>query len=275
MHKGLDLISSTTGVSQTFMDEDRQSRVNVYCDESCHLENDRMPIMVFGGVWCLNSEAPRLSKELALIKEQYDARGELKWNKISGHKLSFYKAVLDWFKTSKEMHFRGLVVMDKSKLRHDEFNAGSHDTFYYKMYFSLLRPILSPDHQYEIYLDIKDTQSRKKVRKLREVLCNDRYDFTSSMIAWCQNIRSHESHLLQVADFLIGAVSYKHRYELRSPPNPPSSAKLEVLHYLEQTQQVDLSRSSPLRAEKFNLFCFTPQASTSSPREGTTRNAAL
>ena len=25
---------------------------NVYCDESCHLENDRQPAMVLGAVWC-------------------------------------------------------------------------------------------------------------------------------------------------------------------------------------------------------------------------------
>lgn len=24
---------------------------NIYCDESCHLENDRQPIMVLGGMW--------------------------------------------------------------------------------------------------------------------------------------------------------------------------------------------------------------------------------
>lgn len=25
---------------------------NVYCDESCHLENDRQKAMVLGAVWC-------------------------------------------------------------------------------------------------------------------------------------------------------------------------------------------------------------------------------
>lgn len=25
---------------------------NVYCDESCHLENDHQPAMVLGAVWC-------------------------------------------------------------------------------------------------------------------------------------------------------------------------------------------------------------------------------
>jgi len=25
---------------------------NIYCDESCHLENDRQKAMVLGSVWC-------------------------------------------------------------------------------------------------------------------------------------------------------------------------------------------------------------------------------
>ena len=37
------------------------------------------------------------------------------------------------------------------------------------MQFSLLNRILSPDSRYAIYLDIKDTRSRLKLHKLREV----------------------------------------------------------------------------------------------------------
>jgi hypothetical protein len=25
---------------------------NIYCDESCHLENDHQKVMVLGAVWC-------------------------------------------------------------------------------------------------------------------------------------------------------------------------------------------------------------------------------
>ena len=31
--------------------------VNVYCDESCHLEHDRQSVMVLGAVWCLEEKA--------------------------------------------------------------------------------------------------------------------------------------------------------------------------------------------------------------------------
>jgi hypothetical protein len=60
---------------------------NVYCDESCHLEHDRQPIMAFGAIWCPKDEAHRLATELRDIKSRHRARGELKWSKISASRL--------------------------------------------------------------------------------------------------------------------------------------------------------------------------------------------
>lgn len=235
---------------------------NVYCDESCHLENDGQPVMVLGAVWCPKDAVRDLSDEIAGLKKAHHANGELKWGKVSGANVSFYNAVTDWFVSSKNINFRGLVVTDKSKLNHEAFNKGGHDEFYYKMYFSLLREVLSHNAKYEIYLDIKDSRSRRKVAKLKEVLCFDKYDFTSEMIVNLQNIRSHESHILQVADFIAGAVSYKHRYVMRSPQSKPSEGKLRVLAYLEKTTNTDFGRSTSRFAEKFNLFCFKPRLMT-------------
>lgn len=226
---------------------------NIYCDESCHLENDHQSVMLLGALWCPQEEIARLSRQIQDMKVRHRAAGELKWIKVSHSRLNFYLELVDWFMAEAPLHFRGLVVLHKERLDHDQFNDGSHDDFYYKMYFSLLSKILSPDQQYNIYLDIKDTHSRLKLRKLREVLCNDKYDFTSQMIGNLQNIRSHESQLLQICDFLLGAVSYRQRRLSRNP------AKIEVLRHLETHLGRDLLHSTPLREEKFNLFLFTPR----------------
>lgn len=232
---------------------------NVYCDESCHLENDGQPVMALGAIWCPNESVASISQEIAHLKHRYGADGELKWGKVSPAKFSFYQELVAWFSQRDDVRFRGLVVLDKTKLNHDAFNGGSHDDFYYKMYFSLLREILSADKRYEIYLDIKDTRSRKKVAKLRDVLCHDKYDFTSSMIGNLQNIRSHESHLLQLSDFFIGAITFKHRYILRHTQSKPSESKSKIVDLIETINRIDLSRSTSRDATKFNLFCFTPR----------------
>ena len=227
--------------------------INVYCDESCHLENDRQPVMLLGAVWCPQEEVARLSREVQDMKVHHKAAGELKWTKVSKARLDFYLELVDWFLTEAPLHFRGLVVLHKERLNHALFNQGSHDNFYYKMYFSLLNKILNPEERYNIYLDIKDTRSRLKLHQLGEILCDDQFDFTSQMIGHLQNIRSHESHLLQVCDFLLGAVSYRHRGLSGNP------AKAEIIRCLEERLGRRLLRSTPLREEKFNLFLFKPR----------------
>ena len=51
---------------------------NIYCDESCHLENDREPVMLLAAVWCPKADAGALAAELRELKEQHNAKGELK-----------------------------------------------------------------------------------------------------------------------------------------------------------------------------------------------------
>lgn len=123
---------------------------NIYCDESCHLENDHQPVMLLGAIWCPQEKVKRLSTEIQELKARHNANGELKWTKVSKARVDFYTEVVDWFLDEMPLHFRGLVVMNKENLDHAKFNSGSHDDFYYKMYFSLLNKILSPDQRYNI-----------------------------------------------------------------------------------------------------------------------------
>ena len=57
-------------------------------------------------------------------------------------------------------------MIDKSQLRHSEFNQ-SHNDFYDKMYFQLLSKKIFSEYYYNIYLDIKDTHSYKKAANLK------------------------------------------------------------------------------------------------------------
>ncbi len=226
---------------------------NIYCDESCHLENDREPVMLVGAVWCAKQDAGALAAELRALKRQHNANGELKWTKASKSRMAFYEAVVDWFFARQALHFRGLVVQHKERLNHQQFNKGSHDAFYYKMYFSLLNKILSPDRKYNIYLDIKDTRGRQRLRLLREVLCNNVHDFTSEMIAHIQNVHSREIELIQVTDLLLGAVAYRQRGKSGSPE------KVALVQRIERLHRCDLLSSTSLSEQKLNLFLFTPR----------------
>ena len=75
------------------------------------------------------------------------------------------------------------------------------------MWYLLLTHLIDSDHQFRVFLDVKDTQGRAKVAKLhKEILCNAHYDFDQHVIRKIELVRSHDVPLLQMADLLIGAL---------------------------------------------------------------------
>lgn len=222
---------------------------NIYCDESCHLEHDSSKAMVLGAVWCPHERVRDLGVRLREIKKEHGLSPafELKWTKVGPAKLPYYREVLDYFFDEASLHFRALVVPDKSRLDHAAYHQ-DHDTFYYKMYFDLLKVLFDPKAQYQIFLDIKDTKSQHKVDHLKEVLRSAHYDAQKSMIRKIQQIRSHESELLQLADLLIGAVGYANRGLIGSP------AKLALVKRMRERSGYTLLRNTYLREDKVNLF---------------------
>ena len=116
------------------------------------------------------------------------------------------------------------------------------------MYFDMLKVILSPEAQYRIYLDIKDTRGAVKVAKLHDVLCNNLYDFSRSIIERVQLVHSGEVEQIQLADLLIGAVSYANR-GLES-----NEGKRRLVKRMRQRSGYSLTATTLLREIKVNLF---------------------
>lgn len=223
---------------------------NIYCDESCHLENDHQAAMVLGAVWCPLEKSRDISKNIRGIKTRNGLKPkfEIKWTKVSPAKIEFYRDLIEYFFDEDDLHFRALIVPDKSKLNHGVIVGQDHDVWYYKMYFEMLKVIFNPEAHYRVYLDIKDTHGGAKIAKLHDVLCNNMYDFSREIIQRIQLVRSHEVELLQLADLLIGAVSYVNR------GLAGSSAKHALVELIRQESSYDLTRTTLLREDKVNLF---------------------
>ncbi len=166
--------------------------------------------------------------------------------------LDYYLEVIDYFFRKQDLHFRSLIIRDKAMLRHEDFMQ-DHNTWYYKMFFHLLNVIFEPhDASYHIYLDVKDTCSGRKIKKLHEVLCNKNYDFSRDIIKRVQAVRSDEIEILQVVDLLIGALAYVNR-DLSS-----SQAKIAIIEKIKKLSGYSLNASTLLREKKFNLFFWSP-----------------
>jgi hypothetical protein len=222
---------------------------NIYCDESCHMEHDHHKAMVLGAVWCPREKVREICVRIREIKARHGLAKdfEIKWTKVSPAAVRFYLDVIDYFFDDDDLHFRALVVPDKSKLNHAAYQQ-THDEWYYKMYFDMLKVILNPYARYRIYLDIKDTQGGAKVAKLHDVLCNNMYDFSRSIIERVQIVRSEEVEILQLADLLIGTVSYVNR------GLATSAAKQALLDRMRQRSGYSLTRTTLLQENKVNLF---------------------
>ncbi len=228
--------------------------VNVYCDESCHLERDRIPVMVLGAVWCPQVAVPGISEALRALKARHGLAPtfEAKWVKVSPAKLDYYREAVDAFFDEYRLRFRAVVIPDKGRLNHAAFGQ-LHDDWYYKMYFVMLKHILDPRATYHVYLDIKDTRSQAKVERLHDVLCNNLYDFDRAIIGRVQQVRSHEVEILQVADLLIGAAGYANR-GLTS-----SRAKTALVEHIRRRSRLSLTRTTLMREDKVNILVWNPQ----------------
>jgi hypothetical protein len=226
---------------------------NLYCDESCHLENDHKPVMVLGAVWCLQDKARETAVRLREIKRAHGlpADFELKWTKVSPAKLGYYMEVLNYFFDDDDLHFRAWVA-HKVGLRHGAFGQ-THDDWYYKMMFGLMEPLLTPDARYRLYLDKKDTRSAAKVVKLHDVLCNNLYDFNRAIVERVQVVEANTVEQLQLADLLLGAVGYASRGLYGS------AAKNALVARIKDRTGYSLARPTLLRESKFNLFIWRGQ----------------
>ena len=209
--------------------------------------------MVLGAVWCVQSQAEHLNRRIAELKAEHGLSPffEIKWGKVSSSKGAFYEALVDFFFKTGGLHFRAWVIPDKSILRHGEF-AQTHDDWYYKMYFNMLKVIIRPNCVYHIYLDIKDTRSRRKLAKLHEVLANANYDFQRQIVARMQHVHSHDVGLLQLADLLIGAVSYVAR------GLTGSKAKGRIVELIRERSDLSLARNTLPSAAKVNICYWQP-----------------
>ena len=161
--------------------------------------------------------------------------------------MSFYSELIEYFFQNDKLHFRAVIVPDKSLLRHEDFKQ-DHDTWYYKMYFQLLKVILRPGEKYRIYLDIKDTRGGITVRGLHDVLCTSLYDFDRTIVERMQVVRSNLVVLVQLTDLLIGVVSYANRNLAEN------SGKVELVRKARELSGYQLNLSTLVTESKFNIF---------------------
>ena len=228
--------------------------INIYCDESCHLEHDNAKAMLMGAISCPASEKNRINAEIRSIKKKHGLSTwtEIKWTSVSPSKLLFYIDLVDYFVSEPALAFRAVVAKDKCNLNHARYNQGSHDLWYYKTYFYLLDAMIGYTEEYKIFIDIKDTCGGPKVKKLQEVLCNNKYDFKHEVIKGINQIKSNESEVLQLTDLIMGAVGFYHNGHYDNAHS--SQAKKAVVDKLFEKFRRPIIYGTSRGADKMDIF---------------------
>lgn len=209
--------------------------------------------MVLGAIVCPANRAREIAVRLREIRAKHKIRPdvEIKWTKVSPSKIDFYLDVIDYFFDDDDLSFRA-VVAPKAGLDHERF-AQTHDYWYYKMMFYLVRNVLPAQDEAFIYLDKKDTNGQEKIERLRNVIANAEYDFGRSKIRRLQIVESNQVGPLQLADLLIGAVNYANRGD------SSSVAKLRLIERIRGRSGVSLTHTTLLSETKMNIFRWRAQ----------------
>ena len=224
---------------------------NIYCDESCHLKSNNSKYMLIGAIYCPKIKVKEINNYIKKLKENYNLSNniELKWNKIDKKTENLYLDIIDYFFNNNDLKFR-VMVIDKERLNHKKYNQTEND-FYHKAYYEMLKYIINRNNSYNIYPDIKDTNSYYYHQVMLNYLKIKILDTNNEIIKKVQPIKSYEAPILQINDILIGALSYSYR------KLSDNDAKLNIIKKIDSLYPDNLNETS--YSEKFNIFMWKPR----------------
>src|SRR5574344_1417896 len=204
--------------------------------------------MLIGAVYCPKDKVKKINEYIKHLKENYNLSNniELKWNKIDKKTEKLYLDIINYFFNCDFLKFR-VIVIDKTSLNHDKYNQTEND-FYHKAYYDMLKYIIIPGNSYNIYPDIKDTNSYYSHQIMLQYLRIKMTDNNKKTIKKVQPIKSYEAPILQINDIIIGALSYYYRNLDKN------ISKLKVLSEVKKLYNNALDESSFYSNTKFNIF---------------------
>lgn len=226
--------------------------IKIFCDESNHLYTDNSNLMVLGGISCPLEKVDFINRYIKHLKHKHKVVQELKWTKVNKYKINFYNELLEFFFSSIDLKFNCQLIMNKDRLKHKIYNNGESDEFYYKMYYFVLSPFFKPNNSYNIFLDYKDTNGGKRIKKLNEVISNTFYGNIDTRFTI---IHSHESQIMQLTDLLIGAIGYANRTDIVHE----SIIKNSIISKIQLLSGITLTESASEWENKFRIYKFFPK----------------
>jgi len=200
---------------------------------------------VLGGLWIEADSRTRLKDAIRDLRARHNLLGEFKWIRVSPSRQAFYSELIDLFFSTARARFRTLIL-PADELDAVKFHSGDAELMFYKFYYLLLHQWILDSNTYRVFVDTKTNRVGGRLKKLHEVLTSANQ---LSIIEQVQALPSKEVDLLQLADVLIGAVSYR-LHDRRS-----SSAKMAIVERVEGYIGHSI-RCTGCGETKLNVFCW-------------------
>jgi len=218
----------------------------MYADESCYIKNDGINCMSLATIYLNSHYKKEITSKFKSILHKHGVYGEIKWNKISPNNIDMYKEIisnLKIFVNLNQIRIRTLLAIGNKTLIQKNYSE-----WYDSMYYYLFRKVVDDkivSRDMHLLIDKKDTHSSENVTKIARYLEN--YSLWSkNVLATAENSKEHI--LIQLADIIAGASAYKYR-GLNT-----SIAKKQIVDFIESEFQINLTKTSPLKELKFNIF---------------------
>lgn len=231
-----------------------ENTYSIFCDESCHLQFDNSDVMCIGAIIIPDEYLDTYKKKIKCIKSKYGIIHELKWNTVSRTHLAMYDEILRLFFAS-PISFRSILIKNKSNIQAHSMPADEYNQFYYSVIERLIRFSIRHNYDkvnsYRVFLDLKDNHGKIKLASIHAELINK--IGTDDIIRSMQNIRSHESQFIQLADILIGAITYRARGLCGS------EAKMYIVKLIEELSGYQLDEGTEPGDTKFAIYDFQPK----------------
>jgi len=224
-------------------------KIDVYCDEAYpdlfSSQNPQARYMIIGSLWLRAEDRMLYKNAIHRLRDQYRIGGEFKWRKVSPSRIEFYKALISWFCEQEEnLRFR-CIAIDNTQVNLVRFHENDQELGFYKFYYQLLHHWIHDFNEYSVFCDYKSNRVPNRLHVLKKCLKNANL---SASVPNVQSIRSRESVLIQLTDFLIGITA-----ERLNQKGTPGSAKQKVVQCLEHLLAKKIAPTA-LSEKKFNIF---------------------
>lgn len=234
--------------------EQPQKAYSLFCDESCHLQFDSSDVMCIGAIIIPDDAIDSCKSELKRIKSKYGILHELKWNTVSRTHIAMYDEILRMFFES-PMAFRSVLIKNKSNIHAHSLGRDEYNRFYYSVIERLIRFSIRHNsgrvNSCRVFLDLKDNHGKIKLASIHKELTG--MAGVDDVISSMQNIRSHESQFIQLADIIIGAITYRAR------GLDGSEAKMHIVRLIEELSGYRLDEGTEPGDNKFAIYDFQPK----------------